>query len=303
MNYLGLEIGGTKLQIGGGGADGKLNWVIRQKIDPQKGAEGIRHQILQMFEDAKAKGQISDRPIRWGIGFGGPVNIQDGSIYKSHQIEGWSGFPIAQWLKTATQAEQVVVRNDADTAALAEFIAGAGVGCHPLAYITVGSGIGGGLILGGRIHKGMGRGAMEIGHLRVPDPDHPGCLIELELVASGWSIQRRAGMGSVPEVLQAAMAGDQKALRVIQTAAEAVGLGLSHVVHLLAPQRIILGGGVNLLPKSIWADPVKSAMENQLMTTFRGMTELVPAGLGEDVVVVGGICLAAGADSDAGVPN
>lgn len=296
INYIGLEIGGTKLQIGKGNADGKLDWILRRSIDPVKGAEGIRNQILEMFAEAKAKDMLAQGPVRWGVGFGGPVNLVDGSVLKSHQIEGWSGFPIAQWLQSETDAESVNVRNDADTAALAEAVAGAGRGFDPVAYITVGSGIGGGLILNGRIHRGAGRGAMEIGHLRVPDPDKPGTLIELELIASGWSIQKRAGMTSVPDVFAASMANDKQAGHVLRTAADAVGLGLSHVIHLVAPQRIIMGGGVNLLPVEYWGNLVYASVQKNLMTAFQGMTDLVPAELGENVVVVGGVCLAAGAD-------
>lgn len=295
-NWLGLEIGGTKLQIGRGDAAGNLAWVLRRVVDPARGAAGIREQILAMFAEARQKNMIDDGPVHWGVGFGGPVNVAEGAILKSHQIEGWSGFPIAHWLKTETLAESVAVRNDADTAALAEALVGAGRGYDPVAYITVGSGIGGGLILNQKIHRGAGRGAMEIGHLRVPDPDDSGRLIELELVASGWSIQRRAGCASVPDVLSAALSGNERAGFVLKSAAEAVGLGLSHVVHLVAPERIILGGGVNLLPEEHWGEIVRQSVAHHTMTAFQGMTTLVPAQLGENVVVVGGVCLAAGAD-------
>jgi glucokinase len=296
MNYLGLEIGGTKLQIGRGDASGQLMWLERRTVDAAEGASGIQRQILEMVAACRASGQIGPGPIRWGVGFGGPVDLADGSIRKSHQIEGWSGFPLGNWLKLETNAEKVTVRNDADTAALAESIAGAGRGFDPMVYVTVGSGIGGGLVLGGRIYRGSGRGAMEIGHLRVANPDNQGKLIELELIASGWSIQRRAGCSSVPEVLQAAKAGQPRAMEVLRSAAESLGTGLSHVVQLVAPQLIILGGGVNLLPEEWWGDWVRASLESKTMGVFAGMTQVVQAELGENVVVVGGVLLATGAD-------
>lgn len=296
INYLGLEIGGTKLQIGRGDASGQLAWVDRRTVDAAEGAAGIRRQILEMVDVCRASGQIAPGPVFWGVGFGGPVNFQDGSILKSHQIEGWSGFALGQWLREATGADAVAVRNDADTAALAESLAGAGQGFDPVVYVTVGSGIGGGLIINRRIYKGAGRGATEVGHLRVANPDKPGELLELELVASGWSIQNRAGCKSVPEVLAAAQRGDARANEVLHTAAEALGTGLSHVVQLMAPRRIILGGGVNMLPDDCWGSRVRASLAAKTMGVFAGMTDVVPAALGENVVVVGGVLLAAGAD-------
>ncbi|MBI1325836.1 ROK family protein [bacterium] len=291
-HLIGLEIGGTKLQIGGGDADGTVRWLLRRTIEPAKGADGIREQIVEMAAQALSEGKISDGEAHWGVGFGGPVNTKTGAILKSHQIEGWSEFPFADWLKNAVKATSVTIRNDADTAALAEALAGAGRGFDPLAYITIGSGIGGGLVVNGHIYAGSGRGAMEIGHLRVPDPDAPGKLKELELIASGWSIQRRSGMPDVRTVAVAIAQGDIQAGHVVRTAAESVGLALSHVVHLTAPSRIILGGGVSLLPDELWADVVRESLNDNTMEAFRGMTDVVTASLGESVVVVGGILLA-----------
>lgn len=291
--FIGLEIGGTKLQIGGGDPDGTLRWMLRRSIVPAEGAAGIRRQIVEMSSQAKSDGLIAPGEAHWGVGFGGPVNAKTGAILKSHQIEGWSEFPFAAWLRNEVAASTAIVRNDADTAALAEALAGAGRGFDPLAYVTIGSGIGGGLVVGGRIYEGAGRGAMEIGHLRVPDPDNPGQLRELELVASGWSIQRRGGKADVRQVAQAIEQGDDHARHVVRTAAESVGLALSHVVHLTAPARIILGGGVSLLPDGLWADVVRASMDANTMQAFRGMTSVVTASLGETVVVVGAILLAA----------
>lgn len=293
QHLIGLEIGGTKLQIGGGDADGTIRWLLRRTISPEKGAAGIREQIVEMATQARSEGKVTEGESHWGVGFGGPVNSKTGAILKSHQIEGWSEFPFAEWLREAVGATTVTVRNDADTAALAEALAGAGRGFDPLAYITIGSGIGGGLVVNGHIYAGSGRGAMEIGHLRVPDPDNHGQLKELELIASGWSIQRRSGMPDVRTVALAIAQGDIQAGYVVRTAAESVGLALSHVVHLTAPSRIILGGGVSLLPDELWADIVRGSLEANTMQAFRGMTDVVTASLGESVVVVGGILLAA----------
>ena len=127
-----------------------------------------------------------------GIGFGGPVDDATRSVIKSHQIAGWDGFPLADWIGESLGLP-AVLGNDADVAGLAEALFGAGRGVSPVFYITIGSGIGGGLIVNGEIMRGTGRGAAEIGHLKVRDPrSETGRLETLENIASGWAIGRRA---------------------------------------------------------------------------------------------------------------
>src|SRR5204862_2189107 len=114
-----------------------------------------------------AKAGIERAALRGvGIGFGGPVDDATRTVLKSHQIAGWDGFPLAKWLEELLGLP-AVLGNDADVAGLAEALFGAGKGVSPVFYITVGSGIGGGLILDGEIYRGCGLGAAEIGHLRV----------------------------------------------------------------------------------------------------------------------------------------
>ncbi len=192
--YLGVEIGGTKLQLGLGAGDGRLSALERAAVEPSNGAPGVLEQVASLFERLVAKQGISGSGIAaCGIGFGGPVDSTRGVVVKSHQVEGWEDFPLADWIRENLGIPLVSVHNDADAAGLAEALHGAGVGLSPLVYVTIGSGIGGGLIIDGAIYRGAGAGALEIGHLLVRDP-HKGVdgWSELELVASGWSIARRA---------------------------------------------------------------------------------------------------------------
>ena len=110
-----------------------------------------------------------------GIGFGGPVDDATKTVIRSHQIEGWDDFPLADWISDLL-GWPAVLGNDADVAGLAEALFGAGKGLSPIFYITIGSGIGGGLIIDGEIYRGCGRGAAEIGHLEVlwRTPESPG---------------------------------------------------------------------------------------------------------------------------------
>src|SRR5262249_20647072 len=124
-----------------------------------------------------------------GIGFGGPVDEQARSAIKSHTISGWDDFPLVKWAED-TLGWPAVIGNDADVAGLAEAAIGAGRGLSPIFYITVGSGIGGGLIIDGKIYRGTGLGAAEIGHLRMLSPG--GEFLPLEQLASGWGIAQQA---------------------------------------------------------------------------------------------------------------
>ena len=185
---LGIEIGGTKLQLGLGRGDGVLVDLERRRVDPEAGGEGIREQIVE------AAGVLARRhgtaPAAVGIGFGGPVDASRGIVTVSNQIGGWAGFPIVAWAREALRIPHVVLQNDADTAALGEARFGAGVGFNPVLYVTIGSGIGGGLVIDGAIYRGSGRGALEVGHLIVGEGD-----ATLEAIASGWSIAREARRG------------------------------------------------------------------------------------------------------------
>src|SRR6516164_6859536 len=166
--YLGIEIGGTKLQLGVGADTGALAGLWRGAVDAAAGPEGIRRQITAAVPELLARAGVERGRLRGvGIGFGGPVDDATHTVIKSHQIEGWDDFPLADWVGDVVGLP-AVLGNDADVAGLAEALHGAGKGLSPVFYITIGSGIGGGLILDGEIYRGCGRGAAEIGHLRVP---------------------------------------------------------------------------------------------------------------------------------------
>src|SRR6266851_5769637 len=192
--YLGIEIGGTKLQLGVGRGDGVLAGLSRERVDIAAGPEGIRRQIIRVVPELLAKSSLDRSQIKGvGIGFGGPVDDHTHTIIKSHQIEGWDNCPLEKWLADLL-GMPAVLGNDADVAGLAEALFGAGKGLSPIFYITIGSGIGGGLIVNGEIYRGCGRGAAEIGHLgihglHITDTGHAWQFRgALEKNASGWAI-------------------------------------------------------------------------------------------------------------------
>ena len=319
---LGIEIGGTKLQLGLGRGDGRIEALERRTVVPGDGAEGIRAQIVEAIGPLLGRVGVQPGPGAVGavgVGFGGPVDAERGVVSTSHQIDGWDRFPLADWLRRTVGVERVSVQNDADTAGLAEARFGAGVGFSPLLYVTVGSGIGGGLILDGKVYRGAGAGAMEIGHLWVIDrTDADLGVVTLENAASGWAIAasarayaerlvgegrgddwdvlRRAGGDpnaiTARDVADAARDGDREAALLLDRAVNAMAHGLAQAVTLVAPHRIILGGGVSLIGEDLWLGPIRAHLDRLVFPPFRGKFDLVAAALGEEVVVQGALALA-----------
>jgi glucokinase len=307
--FLGIEIGGTKLQLAMGPGDGSIVAIERRAIRPEAGAKGLLDQIAEAH--ACLLSATGLRPVAVGIGFGGPVDAARGLILRSHQIEGWEGFALADWARQALGIPLVAVQNDADTAGLGEARFGAGRGLSPIFYVTIGSGIGGGLILDGRIYRGSGIGAAEIGHLLVDEPGQPPRT--LESIASGWSIGEagRAVFSDGPDrgpleaiaggdrarvdarvVARAAEQGDPRAIGILSDATRSLGRSLAQMATLIAPRRIILGGGVSLLGEALWFRPIREELEARVFPPFRGTFDLVPALLGEEVVLHGALALA-----------
>lgn len=330
MNRLAIEIGGTKLQLAIGSEEGPpLVEIQRREINPEAGAAGILEQIEQLAQPLLQSHEVG----AIGIGFGGPVDATTGVVTKSHQVQGWDNFPLAAWCREKFSLP-TVVRNDCDTAALAEATWGSGRDYQSVFYVTVGSGIGGGLVIDGKL-QGEGRPAMaEIGHLR------PGLLARLpevtvEAIASGWGIASmakkwisgdasndlaRLGLTSPRFAYEDAskIAADLEALKAIagdptkittrhiaqlagegnliahhtlDLATQALGWAIAQTITLIAPECIILGGGVSLMPEDLFLGPVRQQTAQYVFPPLAESYEILPAKLGEEVVLHGALAL------------
>jgi len=340
--HLGIEIGGTKLQLGvGSGAGGPLVVLERFDVDPARGAAGI----LETMEAAGSRLAQRYQLKSIGVGFGGPVRADQGIVLKSHQIEGWTEFPLVAWCGKVFGLP-AYLGNDCDIACLAEARFGAGKGRSVVFYVTIGSGLGGGLVIDGQIYRGNGVAAAEIGHLRPgPSADRPEETVES--IASGWGIaalaqarlaepmthqlkplqdglrkrrpedvrQRLIEVEEVAEefaadllgradgkidqvsaklVGQAAADGNEVAIEVLSHACQALGWGIAQMITLLSPHVIVIGGGVAQMGEALLLAPLREQVDRYVFPPLRGTFSLVPAELGEAVVVHGAVALAAG---------
>lgn len=314
--FLGIEIGGTKLQFGVGSGDGRdFQELVRQDVDPSRAAEGIRDQIRRIGRELVARHHIE----RIGYGFGGPVFGSKGIVQTSHQVAGWDNFPLVEWtqqeLGTPTR-----LGNDCDVAALAEATYGAGREAHTVFFITVGTGIGGGLVINRRIQGATRPACAEIGHLRpglaattkhqTVESQAAGPAIALrvqrwlrEIVEGGMNDPSAAAIlnhvhGRIEELTTkdlaiAAVQGNSLARKSYDEATTMLGWAIAQVITLIAPDIVVVGGGVSLAGDAVFFQPLREAADCYGFPPLVGSCPIVPAGLGESVVVHGALALAA----------
>ena len=301
MAFLGIEIGGTKLQVAVVSAAGVVIATAREAVAAASGAAAVLDVVERLVAEAVP---LAHEPLEAvGIGFGGPVDRIHGMVATSHQVPGWSGFPLMSWVAERTGLP-TILENDSNAAALAEAVVGAGRGFHAVVYSNVGSGVGGGLVVGGRIYHGRVPGEMEVGHLRLAI-DGP----IVEDVVSGWSLDRQvravveanphgglalaaAGMTPSARCLGPAIAaGDVEAAAIVDRAARCYAFGLSHAVQLLNPDAIVLGGGVASLGEP-WRAAVATHLHGFVLEALRPPPPVLLAAVGDLVVPVGAALVA-----------
>ncbi len=252
--WLAADIGGTKLAAAA--FDGN-SLLAREQIEthPERGAEDVLERLARLME--RTAKQAAVEPLGAGVACPGPLSSRRG-VVENAPLLGWRDVPVVRWL-TRRLGMPVVLENDANAAALGELRAGAGTGCESLAYITVSTGVGCGIVLGGRVLRGFHESAGELGHL-VIEPDGLPCACGrrgcLEMYASGTAITRRAKelcvqRGEDPESMDARLAsarareGDAGCRALFEAAGTALGRGVAMLRQLLDVERIVVGGSVS----------------------------------------------------------
>lgn len=307
-NRIGIDVGGTNVKIALVDSDGKIGYSNTIPTRAEMGYEYTINNMKQAIRDLMTETKLSAKDIE-GIGFGlpGQVDFKSGIVRLITNIPGWVEIPLAKMIEDEFHIP-TRIDNDVRCAALGELNFGAGKGCENLICITVGTGIGSGLIINGRLVRGASNAAGEIGHIKLQMHDGPicgcgdtGCL---EAFASGPSIvamaeeyimggkstkyREMANGGAITPfiVAEAAKAGDPVARRIFTRMGEYIGIGMASVVNLLNPERIIVGGGV-ADAGDILLTPLKETIKKRAMKIAGETVEVVPAQLGNTAGVIG----------------
>jgi glucokinase len=310
---LGVEIGGTKLQLAISTPDGEILDVLQASVKADAGAPGIQawleDNIPSMFDRV---GELGGEFVGLGCGFGGPIDTARGEVLKSVQIRGWSGFPIKAWFEEKFKLPAVVA-NDSNAATWGEYQNGSGRGSRYFFYTNMGSGVGGGIVIDGRLYDGQGYGAGEFGQTYVPDwtNDQPGKPEKIENLCSGWAIEKRLrtpGYVLKDSILmqlahgehlkidarklgEAAMAGDEFAKNEIDQIAYSMGLGLANMLCLVNVEVIAIGGGVSNMGELL-IEPIRRYVQKYEFISSNNKYKIGKCELGDSIVLVGAILLA-----------
>lgn len=282
MNTLAIDIGGTKFTLGGFSGD-KLIHRETRATDRSGGPDWMLDRIAEIFGGWRS--QHSFEPDRCGIGFGGPVDFPSQTVTLSTHVGGWAKYPLLQKVEQLTGVK-AVMDNDANVGALGEALYGAGRGCDPLFYMTLSTGIGGGLVIGNEIYRGADSFAGEIGHLNV-EPDGPECLCGsfgcYERMCCGLWLERDYGKPAKELLL------DEEFVRryVVYLAR-----GLKAALMLLNPARIVIGGGISKAGPRLF-EPLRAELNRQMTAWSRARRDVAPAELADDSVLYGALALAA----------
>lgn len=315
VKRIGIDVGGTNVKIALVDGEGKIIYSNSVPTYAQMGYEYTVNNIKQAIKDLMKETNTEAKDIQ-GIGFDfpGQVDCKTGVVKNAPNIPGWVNVPIAQMIEDEFHIP-TRIDNDVRCAALGELKFGAGRGCENFVCITVGTGIGSGLVINGKVVRGAANAAGEIGHIKLQMEDGPlcgcgdsGCL---EAFASGPSIvamaqeylkggksakfRELAGDGEITPyiVAKAAEAGDPVAKRIFEKMGYYIGMGLTSVINLLNPEKIIIGGGVAECGELLF-DPISRTINERAMKVQREAVEIVPAELGNSAGVIGASMLVEG---------
>jgi glucokinase len=238
----GIDLGGTQVRVALARSDGNLVASVKTKTPLLGTPQAIVDWAAAEID--RHRGREKVRSI--AIGAPGPIDIKRGVLVNPPNLPGWRNVPLAAMLARATGAK-VLVANDADMAGLGEFHRGAGRGTRNMVYITWSTGVGGGLIIDGKLHRGAHGTAGEVGHMII-DPNGPldqcgqrGCL---EAFIGGANLARETGHPAA-ELFAAAAGGNQHARMVVERAAGYMGMALISLTNAIDPEIFVIGGGVS----------------------------------------------------------
>ena len=302
---VGIDIGGTKLATVVADKNGNILQKVRKSTESEKGPRHTVQLLLEMVNEAIDLAALRRKDISGiGVSCGGPLDTKTGIIYSPPNLPGWDALPLKEMIESEF-AIPTVIENDANASALAETQFGGGRGYDYVLYMTMSTGIGGGIVANGEIYHGANDSAGEVGHqILVPDGPRCGCGQHgcLEALCSGPSIARRAqeaienqphtkilalADGQIDRVrsehvLQAARDGDALGMALVEETAYYMGWGIANLVNILNPE-IVLLGTIAVAAGDLLLDPIRRTVTEMAMQRPLEAVKIMPAELGDSI--------------------
>lgn len=311
--FIGVDLGGTNVRSGLVDEDGNVLVRDRRKALARESAEAPVRQIVDSMTEVVRRGGVTFSDIAGiGIGSPGPLDARKGMILKAGNLPHWLNFPLAAVIGERVKAK-VFIQNDANVFALGEWWKGAGRGYDDFFIMTLGTGIGGGAVCGGRLLTGFNDNAAEVGHTTI-DYNGPQCWCGqkgcLEMYASATGIVRMTLEEAVNEhwdtplaeylkkphelnsyiVYETARRGDPLACAIFDRAGYILGIGIVNCLNLLNFERIAIGGGLSKAGDLIF-EPAQRALRDRGFRSFSSRVSIVPAEIPEDAAILGAVKL------------
>ncbi|HEY0321791.1 MAG TPA: ROK family glucokinase [Pyrinomonadaceae bacterium] len=305
----GIDIGGTKIAVALADPSGQILSLSRFPTEVDAGPHRILDKAIEEIQRMAEETEASLLAV--GVGCGGPLDRERGLILSPPNLPGWNEFPIIEIIEKRLGVH-ALLDNDANAAALGEQKHGAGRGLKDLVYMTISTGIGGGIIIKGEILHGVGDAAGEVGHITIL-PDGPPCRCGqhgcLETLCSGTGIARRArerlatgaessirmragGADKVTAkiVAEAAREGDPVAVEIWDETINYLAIGISNIISIVAPEAVILGGGVSTAGEQL-LEPLRRQIQSRVKMLPIEKISILQAKLGGDSGIHGALIL------------
>lgn len=308
-HWVGFDLGGTKMLTAV--YDEKLNRLSRErkKTRAHLGAEANVERMIKLVDAALAKAKLPrERIAGIGVGVPGPLDLEAGIVREAPNL-GWKDLPLVDRLQKEMGCP-VVIGNDVDLGVYGEYRAGAGKGARCVIGVFPGTGIGGGCVYKGKIYRGKTMSCLEIGHIPIlPEGPLCGCGLRgcLEAVASRLAVSAQAlaaaHRGQAPylykkselclsgvrsSTLAASVENGDKAVEnILRTAADYIGRGVATLVHLMAPDVVVLGGGLVEAMPDMLRECVETTARKRTLKSMRETFRIEIAELGDDAAITG----------------
>jgi glucokinase len=307
---LAVDLGGSKIIAALISPQGEV--INREYVATlaDEGPQAVLHRMLASIENLLSGANVPRSSLSTiAVAAAGTINSEEGVVTDSPNLPGWRNVPLKEMVERETALETFLI-NDASAAALGEHHFGVGRGIDNLIYITVSTGIGGGIIIDGKLYLGASGSAGEIGHMTI-DTNGPRCNCGsigcLEVLASGRAMAREAQLSvtrgaksiinelaegescniSAQTISAAAQRGDALAVEIVSKAATYLGIGMVNLVNIFNPEMIIVGGGVAKMGDML-LDPARQVVAERAFQLPAQAVRIVPSQLGDNAAVLGG---------------